>query len=531
MRKWIVSLGLIALLMVALGGIASADTTVPNPDTLTWAAYGGVDTMDPSIGYDVEAARVVQNIYDRLVMYNGSSTDLVPSLATKWDVSKDGKTYTFYLRKGVKFHDGTEVTAKDVKFSLDRMLQINKGPAWIYTQDLDLNSVKVIDDYTVQITLTHPYAPFLYTIAYVGGSIMNSTLVMSHEANGDMGQAWLQNHDAGSGPYVMSQWVPNVQVVLKKFDDYWRGWDGNHVSTVIIKPVTEVSDQKMLLESGDIDIAGGIDVDQIPSMQGKAGITVFKGPSLAITYIGFNCQKPYTSNPLIRQAFSYAFDYAGVLQGVLKGNAMQLQGPVPQGLWGHDDNLFTYPTDLKKAKELLTQAGYPNGGFTLTFAYYTGSDINRRLGLAMQSALQQLGVTLKIQGYTHAAFYQQVTSGWENAPDVFAWGWVPDYADPDDYVFSMFDTASWGTPGNATYYSNPVLDKALAAAQVTTDHQKRVEYYMQAQALIVSDAPWIFVYQQERFLAMRSWVKGFAETYNPMLERMPNFYNLYKSAS
>jgi len=531
MRNWIVSLSLIALLALGFGGIASAQTTVKNPDTLTWAAYGGVDTMDPSIGYDVEAGRVIQNMYDRLVAYNGSSTDLVPSLATKWDVSKDGKTYTFYLRKGVKFHDGTEVTAKDVKYSFDRMLKINKGPAWIYTQDLDANSVKVIDDYTVQITLTHAYAPFLYTIAYVGGSIMNSALVEAHATNGDMGQAWLQNHDAGSGPYELSQWVPNVQVVLKEFDAYWKGWDGNHVSTVIIKPVTEVSDQKMMLQSGDIDIAGGIDLDQIPSMEGKTGITIFKGPSLGITYIGFNCQKPYTDNPLIRRAFSYAFDYAGVLQGVLKGNAMQLQGPVPQGLWSHDDNLFTYPTDLKKAKELMAQAGYPDGGFTLTFAYYTGSDINRRLGLAMQAALQELGVTLKIQGYTHAAFYQQVTNGWQNAPDVFAWGWVPDYADPDDYVFSMFDTASWGTPGNATYYSNPVLDKALAAAQVATDHQKRVEYYMQAQSIIVSDAPWIFVYQQERLLAMRSWVKGFAENYNPMLERMPNFYNIYKSAS
>lgn len=530
MSKWIIGLSILAILTLALGVITFGDA-VPNPDTLIWAAYGGVDTMDPSIGYDVEAARVVQNIYDRLVMYNGASTDLVPSLATKWEVSPDGTTYTFYLRKGVKFHDGTEVTAKDVKYSFDRMIKINKGPAWIYTQDLDLNSVKVIDDYTVQITLTHAYAPFLYTIAYVGGSIMNSTLVMSHETDGDMGQAWLQSHDAGSGPYVMSQWVPNVQVVLNKFADYWHGWDGKHVSTVIIKPVTEVSDQKMMLSRGDIDIAGGIDVDQIPSMEGQPGINVFKGQSLSITYIGFNCQKQYTNNPLVRQAISYAFDYAGVLQGVLKGNAIQLQGPVPQGLWGHDNNLFVYPTDLKKAKALMAQAGYPDGGFSLTFAYYTGSDINRRLGLALQSALQELGVTLNIQGYTHAAFYQQVTSGADNAPDVFAWGWVPDYADPDDYVFSMFDTASWGTPGNATYYSNPVLDNVLAAAQVETDHQKRVEYYMQAQALIVSDAPWIFVYQQERLLAMRNWVKGFAENYNPMLERMPNFYNLYKEAS
>lgn len=527
MKKLVVGVSLIALLALIVGVVGLAKT-VPNPDTLIWAAYGGVDTVDPSIGYDVEAARVVQNVYDRLVRYNGASTDLIPGLATKWDISTDGKTYTFYLRKGVKFHDGTEVTAKDVKFSFDRMLKINKGPSWIYTQDLDLNSVKVIDAYTVQITLTHAYAPFLYTIAYVGGSIMNSTLVMSHETNGDLGQAWLQKNDAGSGPYVMTQWVPNVQVVLKKFADYWQGWGGKHVSTVIIKPVTEVSDQKMMLQRGDIDIAGGIDVDQIPAMRGKPGVTIFKGPSLAITYIGFNCQKKYTDNPLIRRAFSYAFDYAGVLQGVLRGNAMLLQGPVPKGLWGHDDNLFMYPTDLKKAKALMAAAGYPDGGFTLTFAYYTGSDINRRLGLALQAALQELGVTLKIQGYTHAAFYQQVTNGWKDAPEVFAWGWVPDYADPDDYVFSMFATQNWGTPGNATYYSNPVLDKALAAAQVATDHQKRVEFYMQAQALIVSDAPWIFVYQNERFLAMRDWVKGFAKTYNPMLERMPNFYNLYK---
>ena len=530
MRKWLLGLSFMALLFVGAAFLATADG-VPNPDTLIWAAYGGVDTVDPSIGYDVEAGRVIQNIYDRLVTYKGSSTDLVPSLATGWDVSPDGKVYTFHLRKGVKFHDGTELTAKDVKFSFDRMIKINKGPAWIYTQDLDLNSVKVIDDYTVQITLTHPYAPFLYTIAYVGGSIMNSKLVMAHDKDGDLGEAWLHDHDAGSGPYILDQWVPNVQLVLKKFDGYWRGWEGKHVSTVIIKPVTEVSDQKMMLERGDIDIAGGIDVDQIPSMQGKPGIKIFKGPSLGITYIGFNCQKPYTNNPLIRRAFSYAFDYEGVLKGVLKGNAMRLQGPVPKGLWGHEDDLFMYPTDLDKAKELMAAAGYPNGGFTLTFAYYTGSDINRRLGLALQAALQKLGVTLKIQGYTHAAFYQQMTSGWKDAPEVYAWGWVPDYADPDDYVFSMFATQNWGTPGNASYYSNPVLDNILHEAQIATDHQRRVELYKEAQAVIVSDAPWIFVYQQERFLAMRDWVKGFEENYNPMLERMPNFYNIYKEAS
>ncbi|HDL85212.1 MAG TPA: peptide ABC transporter substrate-binding protein, partial [Candidatus Acetothermia bacterium] len=151
MKKLVVGVSLIALLALIVGVVGLAKT-VPNPDTLIWAAYGGVDTVDPSIGYDVEAARVVQNVYDRLVRYNGASTDLIPGLATKWDISTDGKTYTFYLRKGVKFHDGTEVTAKDVKFSFDRMLKINKGPSWIYTQDLDLNSVKVIDAYTVQIT-------------------------------------------------------------------------------------------------------------------------------------------------------------------------------------------------------------------------------------------------------------------------------------------------------------------------------------------------------------------------------------------
>lgn len=515
---------------MAFAGIASAET-VPNPNTLIWAAFGGLDTVDPSIGYDVESTRVDENVYDMLVQYKLPSTDLIPSLATSWTVSKDGTVYTFYLRKGVKFHDGTELTAKDVKFSFDRMIKLNKGPAWIYTQDLNLNSIKVIDDYTVQFTLTHAFAPFLYTIAYMGGAIMNSKQVMAHEKNGDLGQAWLQSHDAGSGPYMLAQWIPNVQVVLKKFDDYWQGWEGKHLSTIIIKPVPEVADQKMMLERGDIDVAGGIGVDQIPSMRGKPGIKIFEGPSGGTNYIAFNCQKKYTSNPLIRRAFSYAFDYAGVIQGILKGNAIRLQGPIPKGLWGHDNNLFMYPTDLKKAKELMALAGYPNGGFTLTFAYYTGSDINRKLGLALQSALKKLGVTLKIQGYTHAAFYAKVTSGWKEAPNALAWGWLPDYADPDDYVFPLFDTASWGTPGNASYYSSPVLDHILAEAEVSTDHQRRVELYMQAQALLVNDAPWIFVYQQERFLAMRDWVKGFDKEYNPMLEATPNFYYIYKEAS
>ncbi len=511
-------LGLLLLLGVVAGCGKSANTpqsSTPQTKTLIIGSAADLGTIDPAVAMDNSAWKISYPAYDRLVQYKGSETEVEPSVAKSWDVSPDGLTWTFHLRDDVKFADGTPLDANAVKFSFDRLMKIKQGPSDAFPT---LESVTVVDPYTVQFKLNKVFPPFLSTLATNGGSIVNPA-VMKHEKDGDMGQNWLATHTEGSGPYQVAEWQPSQYIKLKANAGYWGGKP--KLDTILVKTIKDPSAQRMALEKGDIDIAENIPVDQIEELKKNPEINVFESPSLMVDYLYLNTQKPALSNPKVRQAISYAIDYQGIISSVWQGNATQMRGPIPDGLWGHDPGVFQYTRDVAKAKALLEEAHA--GGLTLTLMYSDGKAWWEPEAQIIQNNLADIGITVKLEKIAYATQREKIDKG---DFDMTLGVWSPDYADPYMFMNYWFDSNNFGLAGNRAFYKNPQVDDLVRKAATITDAQKRVELYRQAQDIIMQDAPYVFLVQKNYQLPMRKSVQGFV--FNPMLQDMYNFQTMDK---
>ncbi|SHE70196.1 peptide/nickel transport system substrate-binding protein [Desulfacinum infernum DSM 9756] len=515
------TLVLIFLVTMAAGlwvpGFTQAATP---PDTLVVGVSSDIHLLDPAVSSDNYDWRQIYPCYDRLVKYkvvNGEgSTEVEPSAAESWQVSQDGMVWTFKIRKGIRFDDGTPLDAKAVKFSFERVLKIGKGPA----DNLGaIQTVDVVDDYTVKIALKNPFGPFLQTLATDAASIVNPA-VMKHEKDGDLAQGWLAQNTDGSGPFRLKEWIRGERCVLEAKPDYWGG--APKLKQVVIRFMRESSDRRMALERGDIDIAEGILIDQIPALEKNPDLVVRRYPSQLVEYVYLNCQKPPLDNPLVRQALNYAVDYQGIIDYVLQGNGVQMRGPVPKGMWGHKPDVFQYHRDVEKAKELLQKAGVSKG-LELTLIYSERRATWEQIATVLQSNFADIGVNLKLQLMANPTLRDKIDRG---DFELCLGAWSPDYADPSMFMNFWFDSNNWGLPGNRSFYKNEKVDSLIRRALALSDQQERIKLYNEAQDIIMADAPYIFLYQTQTIVPMRKNVKGYV--YNPMLESMYNFESIYK---
>lgn len=522
----------LVVLSVALGGVGCSKaptekTAAPanfDPTTLV-IARDMPQTIDPAVANDVASGVPMRGMYETLVGYKGSGTsELEGVLAESWTISTDGLKYTFKLRQGVKFHDGTDFNADAVKFSFERVMKINQGPADIFSS---VKSVNVIDPYTVEIVLKNPYAPFIYALAsQVGPLIVSPTAVKANEVNGDQGQAWLTNHEAGTGPYTLSEWVPEQQITMTRFPDYWKGWSGDHLDKILIKNVVEPATERMMLEKGDVDIAQFTSQDDWATFKTNPDLNLVVQPSLNTLYVVMNVSKGPLKNLKARQAVGMAFDYQSVLKDVLMGYGSDLRGVLPSNLWGYASDLPANTYDIEQAKALAQEGGLTSGT-TLKYLYVTGDEYERRVGEVLQAGLQQLGVKLEITPMTWSTLYAAMSDK-STAPDMYGFYWYPRIADPDNWLYIMFHAKSQGNRGyNDGYYSNTTVNNLLDQARKETDQTKRTELYQQVQKQLVADAVAVPVAQLEDVIPMRAWVKGF--TFNPMYIDTFNFYDMSKS--
>ena len=488
-------------------------------DTLVVAVSSDIHTLDPAVSSDNYDWRQIYPAYDRLVKYkvvNGEgSTEVEPMAAESWTVSPDSLVWTFKIRKGIKFDDGKPLDAKAVKFSFDRVLKIGKGPA---DNIGAIKTVDVVDEGTVKITLKSPFGPFLQTLATDAASIVNPN-IMKHEKAGDLAQAWLAQNMDGSGPFKMTEWSRGERCVLTAKENYWG--PKPKVKRVIIRFMRESSDQRMALESGDIDIAEGILIDQIPALEKNPNIVVRRYPSQLVEYVYLNCQKPKLQNNLVRQALNYAVDYPGIITHVLRGNGVQMRGPVPKGMWGHKPDAYQFKRDVAKAKELLKKAGAEK--LSLTLIYSERRPSWEQIATILQSNLADIGVTLKLELMANPTLREKVDRG---DFELCLGAWSPDYADPSMFMNFWFDSNNFGLPGNRSFYKNEKVDELIRKALALSDVNQRIALYNQAQDIIMNDAPYIFLYQTQTIVPMRKSVKGYV--YNPMLESMYNFESIYK---
>lgn len=513
---------LVPLLIFFLIGLAGCAKSANSPQSATnqekslvIATSADLGTIDPGVAMDNSAWKISYPAYDRLVSYKGSSSDIEPSLAKSWEVSPDGLIWTFHLRNDVKFSDGAQLDAKAVKFSFDRLMKIKKGPADAFPS---LDKVTVVDSSTVQFTLKSVFPPFISTLATDGGNIVNPQ-VMKNEKDGDMGQNWLATHTAGSGPYVLSEWVPEQYLKLTANPNYWG--DKPKLNTIMVKIVKDPSAQRMALEKGDVDIAENIPIDQMNELKKNSDLTIFQAPSLMVDYVYLNTQKSGLQNTKVRQAISYAIDYQGIIKNVWQGSATQMRGPIPQGLWGYQADTFQYSRNLDKAKLLLQEAGVKD--LTLNFVYSDNKPWWEQEAQIIQSNLAEIGIKVNLQKIAYATQREKIDKG---DFDMSIGVWSPDYADPYMFMNYWFDSKNFGLAGNRAFYKNDQVDSLLHQAASINDKDKRTQLYKQAQDIIMQDAPYIFLVQKNFQLSMRKTVQGFV--FNPMLQDMYNFQQITK---
>lgn len=513
--------GAVALMPATLSGAAAANNT-----TLVISSGSDAVTLDPQTSFDGQSPLIWRGVYENLFAFNGGTMELTPNLAESWKVSEDSLVYTIVLRDGIAFTDGEPFNSEAVKFNIERQIAINMGIAYALK---NITSIETPDAKTVVITLKEPQDGFLSAFSGMYSVFMISPrAIRENEKDGDWAQAWLRENMVGTGPFLLQKYVQSQQAALVRNRDYWRGWEGDHLEAIIIRYVKDASAARLLLERGETDIALFLPDDVVESIDGTEGVTVTNVPSLNQYYLVLPCNVEPMNDKRVRQAIAYAFDYDGLVNNILQGKAKQARGPIPSIFPGFNPNVRQYSRDIAKAKELLAEAGHPDGGFTIKYTFESGYWWKRPVGELLQSSLREIGINVEIQELSAAAWAGMMTNPETAKLASFGLVWWPTLATPYDYLFTLFDTSAQGTAGyNWGYYSNPEVDRLLAQARSEPSEAERFKLYGEVQEILVEDSPALYLYEKNYRLPMRSNIKGFV--FNGVWIETFDYYALSKA--
>ena len=459
-------------------------------DTLVYGRGGDSTSLDPITSTEGETFKVTENIFENLIQYGDQDTTINPGLAESWKVTPDGLTYTFKLRQGVKFHDGTDFNAEAVVFNFDRWMNGNADSFPYYTmfggykgeKGHVIKEVKAVDDHTVQFVLTRPQAPFLKNLA------MSPFGIASPEAVKKYGDKFRQ-HPVGTGPFKFVEWKENDTITLEKNPDYWqKGYP--KLNKVIFRVIPENTARLNALANGEIDVMDGLNNSDEATVKANANLQVIERPSMNVGYIGLTTTRKPFDNKLVRQAINYAIDKKSIIDAFYGGKALEAVNPMPPSIEGYNKSVEPYPYDLEKAKQLLKEAGYEKGFETDLWAMPVARPYMpeaQKVAEVIQESLSKIGVKAKIQSVDWATYLDKAAKG---EFDMFMLGWTGDNGDPDNFLYTLLDKDSIGS-NNYSYYSNDQLHDILIKAQTETDQVKRNALYEQAQVIIHDDAPWV----------------------------------------
>jgi peptide/nickel transport system substrate-binding protein len=502
---------LVVLGLLTLCGLTAPAAAQEARTTLNVALFGEPDFLDPHVATSVGFVPI-DNAYESLVYTERDSTRLVPSLAESWTTSQDGRTFTFKLRRGVKFHDGTEMDAESVRFSYDRLRRVNKGPAWVLAH---VESVEVKDPLTVEIRTKAGGPPFPESFSLV--RIVSPKTVKEKEASGDLAQDFLNRQSAGTGPYRIVSWQRSQRVVLRKFDAYWGGWkQPNHFATVNMLVIPEASTQRLMLEKGEIDMAMKFPAEALPALEKNPDIQVVRAQGLRILYLRLQNAAPPTSDVRVRQAINYAFDFPS-FQKAMENTYDPPTGPVPVLFLGDWSPKYPYTYDLAKAKALLQAAGYTEGRRARMIAdILIATPEQRKAAEILQAGLQATGLAeLDIREQEWPVMLKhnvewQKTKDPATAHHFFGLFTPPRVPDPFAYLWYTYHSKAIGAfARNVMNYSNPKVDELLDKAALTTNRTQKISLYRQAAQIIVDEAPDLFLGTQTKVYLLRKGIKGF----------------------
>ncbi|MGH1367100.1 MAG: ABC transporter substrate-binding protein [Maritimibacter sp.] len=464
-------------------------------------------SLDPAAVTAVNDFRILVNLYEGLVRYAPGTLEVEPALAESWEVSEDGTEYTFKLREGVVFHDGTPFDAEAVKFNFDRMLnedhpQHDTGPFPLAFFFSAVEETMVVDATTVKFKLNAPYAPFLSNLAYPTGLIVSPTAVVAGGA--DFGRS-----PVGTGPFKFAEWKSNERVVVEKNPDYWG--EMAKAEAVVFRPITDANTRVAEMLAGGIDMMVEVPPTALAEFD-TDGFTVVEQAGPHVWFLILNAKEGPFADKRVRQAANYAINKTALVENVLEGTAEVAAGPTPPAFaWAYNEALEPYPYDPEKAKALLAEAGAEGAELTF-FVTEGGSGMLDPvpMGTAIQADLAAVGLDVKIETYEWNTFLGEVNPGLEGKADMAEMAWMTN--DPDTLPFLALRTDAFPDKGgfNSGYYSNPEVDKLLEAARAETDQAKRAALYQEMQVIVQEDAPWVFVANWKQNAVTSDRVEDFA---------------------
>ena len=486
----VVSLMVALLVVVGCGGGGAPESSTP-PGTLYVALEDEPPELDPNLSEAYVDRQVMASLYDKLVDINQQG-EIVPMLAKSYDVSDDGLVYTFHLRKGITFHDGTEFNAEAVKYNLDRY---QKEDSVRSTEVENIESVEAVDPMTVRVTLSEPFAPFLAVLTDRAGIIASPKAIK--ESGGR-----ISNNPVGTGPFKFVERVRGDHITVEKNPDYWR--EGlPKIDKILYRGITDENVQYQNLQSGELDLIDSIPLVEFKDLQESGDYNVSIKPGLGFQGIYLNVQQPPFDNKALRQAVYRLVNRDAIVKAALRNvGGTPANSPFSPQSWAYGKSDKYPPRSVEEAKALLKKGGEPDG-FSFTLKTDT-SPINLQIAQIIQNNLKPAGIDVKVEKEEFGTLLEDSDNG--NFQALYL-GWSG-RIDPDLNIYDFMVTDG---DFNSSGYSNPEVDRLLGEARTISDRDRRKELYDQVMEILHEDAPYVYLFHnnQTTDFAMQPTVQGF----------------------
>jgi ABC-type transport system substrate-binding protein len=529
--------GVAAIIVCAMLLVISFSGCVQNtPSTakkvLIFGSAGDVDKLDPADVTDGESTSRTDSIFEGLVEYAPGTADIEPCLATSWNISADGKNITFDLRQGVKFHDGTDFNASAVVFSFDRQYntsnpyhQYGEWAYWGYMFS-DIERVEKINDYEVRIVLSKPNAAMMTSLAMFTVAIVSPTNAAKYGADAF-------KHPCGTGPFKFVEWVKDDHITLDANTEYWRG--APKLDEIIFRVIKDPSARLLAIQADEIQGMEFPDPASFATIQADSNLELLSDPGMNVGYLAMNNgygyndtnhngvrdpDEPWVKTPgyfepftnrSVRQAVNYAINKSSIVQNLYKGTAIVAKNGMPPFMLGYNDDIVDYSYDPAKARELLTEAGYPNGFNTTLWVMPVSRPYMfdpTKIGEAIQSYLAAVNINVQIYQIDWATYLAKTQAG---EHPMCLLGWTGDNGDPDNFMNVLYgeNQCTLGTAGNVAFYNNSQVQELLTEALQTYNTTQRADLYKEAQVIIHEDAPFVYLAHANQNLIFTANVNGF----------------------
>lgn len=506
-----------------------------DPKLLTIAVNGSATNLDPHSSYEYRSTLAIRGPFEGLITLDGGAIDkYIGVIAESWSANDDQSVWTFKIRPGVTFQDGSVCDAEACRLSFERFLTLGLGPVDVIGRFVsDPANITAPDESTLVFDLGKPQPMFEAAMSsQYGPLIVNAALARENEEDGDWGSAWAQidSTGLGTGPYAITEFEPGSLLTMKRNETYWGGWKGDEFDQIILRVVEEDATRRQLIEQGGVDIVDNLTPEALQALEQNPDVTIDASYNTEVYYLTLTVGGPLES-PQARQAMCAAFPYDEVIDGVFKGYAKRAIGPVAELCRGFAPDTPVFETDLEKAKALFAEAGVPEGT-TITLMQESGDENLNTTTQLFQANLASIGITLEIQvvDYTTASAMFYGDAPVEERPGLMSGFWWPDYNDAYNHLYPQVACASWGSKGsNAGFYCNEQVDEDLATAREATDDETYMTALADAQRILSVDDPSAIYYMQPKWTTiLRSDVEGFV--FNPIYQGTYDFARLRRKA-